>query len=393
LLCLISANAISQLGNVIAVVALPWFVLETTDSPALTGVTAFSATVPLALGAVFAGPVVDRLGPRRASVLADLGAGACIAGVPVLYSIDALPFGVLLALAFAAGMFEAPGRTARKAMLPELAEHADMPLERANSVSTTSEHLGYVLGAPLAGVVIAGAGAPQALWLDAASFLASAALVALWVPGVRAAIGRTRVLDGVRYVVRAPLLRTFFVIWTVGGFLIAPLAAVVLPAYARQELAGAGDLAAAVTAYGVGGLAGTLAFGVAGQRVPRRPFFVAMWLLYPALSWVLVTTPDLWGLLVVLFAIGLITGAYDPFEVTIHQELIPADLRARAFAVLMAAEMSVVPLAMLLYGLLIDAVGLRAALVFFAVGNVLLGAYAVANRPARRLHALQPAPA
>ena len=39
LLCLIAANAISQLGNVVAVVALPWYVLETTGSAALTGVT------------------------------------------------------------------------------------------------------------------------------------------------------------------------------------------------------------------------------------------------------------------------------------------------------------------------------------------------------------------
>src|SRR5215213_8109744 len=112
LLCLVAANAISQLGNVIAVVALPWFVLETTGSAARTGIAAFAATLPLALGAVFAGPVVDRLGARRASVLADLGAGAAIAGIPVLHSLDRLDFWLVLALAFAAGALEAPGRTA-----------------------------------------------------------------------------------------------------------------------------------------------------------------------------------------------------------------------------------------------------------------------------------------
>jgi hypothetical protein len=34
---------------------------------------------------------------------------------------------------------------------------------------------------------------------------------------------------------------------------------------------------------------------------------------------------------------------------------------------------------------MIGALGLRAALVFYAVGNVLLGLYAIANRPARAL--------
>ena len=76
-----------------------------------------------------------------------------------------------------------------------------------------------------------------------------------------------------------------------------------------------------------------------------------------------------------------------------HQELIPADLRARAFAVLMAAEMTVVPLSMLLYGFLIDAAGLRMALVVFAAGNLLLGVYAVVNRHARRLRPADTVPA
>ena len=59
----------------------------------------------------------------------------------------------------------------------------------------------------------------------------------------------------------------------------------------------------------------------------------------------------------------------------------------------MAAEMTVVPLSMLLYGFLIDAAGLRAGLVFFAVGNLLLGAYAVVSRHARRLEPADTVPA
>jgi hypothetical protein len=61
------------------------------------------------------------------------------------------------------------------------------------------------------------------------------------------------------------------------------------------------------------------------------------------------------------------------------------DLRARAFAILLAAEMMVVPVSMLLYGFLLEAGGLRAGLLLFAGGNALLAAYAVANQPARRL--------
>jgi MFS family permease len=387
LLPLVAANAVSNLGNVVAVVALPWFVLVTTGSAARAGLTAFATTLPLALGAILGGPIVDRVGARRASVVADLGSGTAIACIPLLHALGSLEFWQLVALAFTAGVFEAPGRAARRAMLPDLAARARMALERANSISTTSEHIGYVLGAPLAGVLIAWAGAPNALWLDAGSFAVSAVGVALAVTDLRPAVGRTRLLDGVRYVVGQPLLRTFFVIWTVGAFFIAPLAAVVLPVYAHRELGGAGALAATVTAYGVGGLAGTLVFGIAATRLPRRPFFVAMWIVYPALTLVLVTVPPLPLLLVILLAIGFVTGAYDPFEVTIQQERIPPELRARAFSILIAAEMIVVPPSMLLYGVVIEEAGLRAGLLLFGLGNLVLGAFAILSRSTRRLEA------
>ena len=385
LYALVAANAVSHMGNVVAIVALPWFVLTTTGSAARAGIVAFATTLPLALGAIVGGPVVDRLGTRRSSILADLGSAATIAGIPLLHALDGLEFWHLVVLAFGAGAFEAPGRAARRAMLPDLAERGNMSLERANSIATTSEHTGYVVGAPLAGVLIATLGAPNALWLDAASFCVSATLVGTLVPIVRAAIGRTRMLDGVRFVLATPLLRTFFVIWTVGAFMIAPLVAVILPVYAREELGGPGSLAAAVTAYGVGGLAGTLAFFAFGPALPRRRFFVATWVTYAALSLALVPAPPLVLLLPLLVAIGVLTGAYDPFEATVHQELIPPDLRARAFAILLAVEMMVVPLSMLLYGFLLDAAGLRGGLLLFAAGNVLLAAYAIGNRPARRL--------
>jgi MFS family permease len=390
LLALVAANTASQLGNVVAVVALPWLVLEATDSPARAGLVAFAATLPLAVGAVVGAPIVDRVGVRRASVMADFGAALAIAGIPLLQLAGALRFWHVVALAFAAAAFEGPGRVARRAMLPDIAERSGVQLERANSISTTSEHIGYVLGAPLAGVLIAVAGAPAALWLDTASFAASALLVAAAVPSVRPATGRTRLLDGLRFVLKTPLLRTFFVIWIVGAFLIDPLAPVVLPVYAREELGGAGSLAACITAYGVGGLLGTVAYGLAGMRLPRRAFFVAVWILYPALSLVLVGLPSLAVALPLLLAVGFLLGAYDPFEVTVHQRLIPPEMRARAFAILIAAQMVVVPPSMLLYGFLIETAGLRVGLLLFGLGNVALGAYAILNRPARHLAKLTP---
>lgn len=185
LYALIGANAVSLLGNVVASIAIPWFALVTTGSPAKTGLAAFAAAAPLVAGALFGGPVADRMGARRASVLSDLASGFAIAGIPVLHAAGALEFWSLLALAFAGALFDAPGQASRQALVPELSEQAGMPLERANSLLRATEHVGYVLGAPLAGGLIAALGAPAALWVDAASFGLSAGAVAVAVPALR----------------------------------------------------------------------------------------------------------------------------------------------------------------------------------------------------------------
>jgi hypothetical protein len=53
---LLGANAISQVGNVMTVVAGAWFVLETTGSPARVGLISASLGVGAVVSAVLGGP-------------------------------------------------------------------------------------------------------------------------------------------------------------------------------------------------------------------------------------------------------------------------------------------------------------------------------------------------
>src|SRR5690242_16068833 len=130
---LLSANTISLAGNVLTLIALPWFVLQTTGSASKTGLTGFFSAVPLVLASFFGGALVDRIGHKRISVLADLMSGLAVAIVPLLYLTGGLEFWHLLALVFIANLMDAPGSTARTVLLPEVAELAGVRLERANA--------------------------------------------------------------------------------------------------------------------------------------------------------------------------------------------------------------------------------------------------------------------
>ena len=133
ILALLSANAVSITGNAMANVAIPWFVLQTTESAAKTGLTFAVIGLSNVLAAFFGGPIVDRLGYKRCSVITDIGSGVAVALVPLLYSTVGLEFWLLLVLVFLGGFIDVPGATARQSMLSSLADTARMPRERANS--------------------------------------------------------------------------------------------------------------------------------------------------------------------------------------------------------------------------------------------------------------------
>lgn len=99
LYAVLSANAVSQVGDMMVAVPLPWFVLKTTGSVVQMGLVGAVVEIGTLLSSVTGGPLVDRFGFRRAGILSDVTAGAAVAAVPLLFWADALPFWLLLTLA------------------------------------------------------------------------------------------------------------------------------------------------------------------------------------------------------------------------------------------------------------------------------------------------------
>src|SRR5258707_10274271 len=217
LLALFTANAISLTGTALTLIAVPWFVLQTTGSPAKTGVTAFCEFTATVLAAFFGGALVDRIGHRRASIAADLSSGGAIALIPALYYTVGLAFWQLLALVFCAAFFNAPGTTARSALVPDLAGLAGIRLQRAQSLRPSIQRGAMLLGAPIAGVLIAVLGTSRLLWLHAATLAVFALLVGFAVrapapqPAAQAAQPSSRYLAdlraGLRYIFGEPVVR------------------------------------------------------------------------------------------------------------------------------------------------------------------------------------------
>ncbi len=377
LYALVAANAISILGNVVSAIALPWLVLITTGSGAKTGLTAFAITVPFAAAGLFGGALSDRLGARRISMIGDSLSALAVAAIPFLHALDRLEFWHVLVLGFLKSVFDAPGTAARRALLPQLADQAKTTLERANSLYVSTEHIGYVTGAPLAGIAIAAFGGANVLWIDAASFALAAVIMLTGVPaGQRVALAGSSylrdVIEGLRFARREPAVGGYFLQATFGNFLAAWLAPVILPVYAREVFDSSTRLGIMVGAYGLGGILGTILFGTASNRIARRTVYLLPRLAYPLLILPLVPLPPFAIVLIPLFLFGLAVGLLVPLHQTVIHERTPEALHGRVFGVFVAMTTTSGSIGMLVAGILIDSIGLRATIAVLAAGFVFL---------------------
>jgi MFS family permease len=361
---LLLATAVSVIGSQLTLVALPWFVLQTTGSATQTGLAGASMSLPQFLSGVLGGAVIDRLGYRKVSIAADLVSGIGIALVPLLYGSVGLAFWQLLALVFVGGLLAVPGLTARRSMLPELAQSAKLALARLNAAFESISYLALLVGPAVAGLLVSVIGATNVLWIDAATFGFSALAIGLAVPQrllpsapSSAASYTAQLMTGLRFLARDRLLLTLACQLMISNFLSGPLFSVVLPVYARDRYGTASVLGLLIAALGLGLLLGAIVYGWIGDRFPRRYVWLAGYLAFPVDFAVLLLGLPVGAAAAVFAVTGFVAGPVNPLLVTVRHERIPLELRGRVFATFSAIAQVAQPLGMAVGGLAIDALG------------------------------------
>jgi MFS family permease len=376
---LLAANVISVTGSSLTLMGVPWFVLQSTGSAADAGVVAFCALLPVALAALTAGPVVDRLGRRRVSIVSDLACGAAVGAVPLLQSAGLLRFWVLCALMAVTGLFHAPGDTARGVLLPALAQRAGVPLSRAAGFYDGASRCAGVIGSAAGGVLITVLGASHVLAVDAATVAVSAVLIASGLRGLpearsRPAAGpaglrayRRALGEGYRYVLASPLLLGICLVTMLAQGLDQGWSAVLLPLHVRDRLGGPAALGLVEALFCAGALAGALLYGAIGHRFRRWPVYVVAFGIVGAPRFVVAALTGTVAPLAVMMTIeGLACGAINPVLATAIYQRVPDELRSRVLSATTASALTIAPLGGLAAGFLAGTAGLPGALLAFS---------------------------
>ena len=178
------AGLLSAVGDQVARVALSVLVYDRTSSALLTALTYALTFLPAVVGGPLLAGLADRLPRRRLMVTVDL----LRAGLVAAMAVPALPLPVLLVLLVVVNTLESPFDAARAALVPDVT--GDRYLT-ALVTDRTLQQTAQVLGFAGSGLLLLVLRPSSALLVDAASFVASAALLRRWVrhrPAVEATL-------------------------------------------------------------------------------------------------------------------------------------------------------------------------------------------------------------
>ncbi|HEU0293660.1 MAG TPA: MFS transporter [Anaerolineales bacterium] len=365
---------ISLFGDALTLIALPWFVLQVTESGTATAGILLTLQLPAILTSMVIGSLIDRFQPR-AIITIDNGLRTLIVSlIPILYWFGLLELWLLFLLTFLAGMLVPATEVGTRSILPELVEDKD--LDAANMLWSFSINLSLVLGPMIAGLLVASFGGPSVLLIDAGTF-AVMALVAITLPilkrnkpPVQAPLSERL---GLRQLWQMKVVRYTTLLSLVFFFSYGPLEAA-LPLYSdailQTDARGYGLLWSALA---VGALIGTLSSTMLSQHLRLGVALPLIALLWGASLLPMVFTNNLWFACAMLLLGGLMWGPYTPMETTLLQRNIPKAQLGRVFGARSTLLTGGSPLGLAIGGILLAFVPSTSVIALSAIACILVG--------------------
>jgi predicted MFS family arabinose efflux permease len=333
-----SGQLLSSLGSWLLAVAVPYQVFQLTGSPAATGL-AFVAGAPATLLGPLAGVLVDRWDRRRTMLAADLGRAAAILPLLLVSGPDRLwlVYVALVAESLLGQLFD----PAAQALVPALVGRG-RELTSANALLSIVAAVSRLLGASLGGVAFAAWGLPAVVLVDAGTYLASAASLALlrWRPAVTAdrAGPAPDLLGGLRHLLGSRPLRGLLAVTAAFVAANGAYTALLVPDVRLRLHAAAGALGLVLAATGAGFLVGAPAGRALLHRAGARSA-TSLSLLGTGLAFLVWFETDRLGVAVAAaVAAGACAVVFLVGRRTLVQRLTPDGLLGRVSAAFLATE-------------------------------------------------------
>jgi MFS family permease len=368
-------NLLSGMSNGVVTIAVPWLVLDRTGSVAAAGLVAAISALPGILAAPISGWAVDHFGRRIVSIISDLLSAISVAAIPIVAFFTELTLPWIIALAMLGAVFDPAGYTARKALIPDVAEASGMSVTRLNGIHEGVFSVGWVVGPLVGASLIATLGAVSAFWVPFVLFIVSAILIVFLHVGdagqdakaARDEAGEAHpnawqnAVLGIKIIWNDHALRALIVAVTVLGSIYLPTETVLLPAHfiAIDQPQSLGFVLAALSA---GTIIGAFGYGWLAKRMKRltiaRAVLVGTIIFYLPIA----LLPPLPLMVAAGFAIGLAWGPMQPLMNSVVQGRVEPDAQGRVYGIQTALFYALPPVFMLVTGVIAERTGVMPVL-------------------------------
>ncbi|MFC9789873.1 MFS transporter [Rhodococcus sp. NPDC127528] len=254
----------SNIGTWMQTVGAQWMLVDVSHAATLVALVQTASMAPMLLLALPAGVLADVLDRRWLLLITQAAMASVAAVIAILTAANVMTPALLLTMTFLLGCGAALMAPAWQAIQPELVPRDQIPA--AAALGGMNVNLARAIGPALAGVLVAGLGPAAVFGINALSFLAVLAVLALWHRPEESRADPERVVPalfaGLRYVRHAPGVRRILVR---AALFVVPASALwaLLPIVARDSL-GLGSI-------GYGGLLAALGIGaVVGAAIMPR---------------------------------------------------------------------------------------------------------------------------
>jgi DHA3 family macrolide efflux protein-like MFS transporter len=387
----LAGQAVTLVGSSLVGYAVMWYVTLRTQSGVMMTLFTVATMLPMFFISPFGGVWADRFNRKYLINIADASIAVVTLVIALCFSFGVENIYLLLACSVMRSLGQGVQMPAVTSLIPQITPEDQ--LVRVNGINSSIQSLS-MLGSPaIAGVLLSVAPLQVILFIDVTTAIIGISILLFLVKvpiktaEERAAASAksyfTDMKDGVLYIRVHAFIKHFFVISAISTILLAPASLLTPLQVARDFGADVWRLTAIELAFSIGMLIGGLTIAAWGGFKNKT-----LTLIFGAVIFGLTTIgfgvfTNFWIYLACMAVCGLSVPIINTPVMAILQSKVDPDFMGRVFSVITMISSIMLPLGMVVFGPLGDAVKLDYLMIATGAGMVLLGLFTLLDKELR----------
>lgn len=281
LLRVMTSQAASTYANQVITFIIPWLILTRTSNAFNAGAVGFAMGISSFIGILAGGILIDRIGGRKVSMIADLLSFITAFTLALTLFFDFFSLWLVIISQTIGVFFDGPGAISKNTLIPEAANQNKVPLIRAMGLQQMLQNTAMFLGPITAGLLVG-------IFTESLTLLVTSILFLICVLLIMGAdqklklhenvmtIQRTvaDINEAIRFIFEEPYLGPMQLFGSLYAFVLMPIPAVIFPSWFVFSSKGSVPLGVFLGAQALGGIVGGLVFAAFAPKTSQHKWLV-----------------------------------------------------------------------------------------------------------------------